>query len=318
MKKTELALGILILAASSTAQAHLKVLSHTARHTQSDQKTGPCGKANSQRGTKVYTYAPGETIPVEIDEYIAHPGYFRISFDEEGQDDFVSPKTIDPPSLMDNDAVLMDGLDMHESGGGKRSYKVKLPDVECSKCTLQIIQVMLDKPPYDPQDNGAFSNDIYYACLDIELKRSGGSTSQGDAAVPSDAATQAPARDGGFVDAAGPDDEEEPPDTEPPPAAARDAGRAASKVDAGASRDTQRRDAGTASAGESGDDEADHDPSEHDEEESDESEDHASAAPEAEDGCSVGGTRGARDAALSLGLLFSMLTLSNVRRRRRN
>ena len=175
MKLAELALGALVLGASSTAYAHLRIESHTARHSSSEQKVGPCGSGDSERGSMVYTYEPGETITVEIDEYIAHPGYFRVAFDDDGDDDFASPKSIDPPSLMDNDTVLMDGLDMHDSGGGKRSWEVELPDVECDNCTLQVIQVMLDKPPYDPQDTGAFSNDIYYACIDLELKREGGS-----------------------------------------------------------------------------------------------------------------------------------------------
>ena len=52
---------------------------------------------------------------------------------------------------------------------GTLSYDLTLPDVECDNCTLQLIQMMTDKPPYTT-DTG--SNDIYYACVDLVLSGS--------------------------------------------------------------------------------------------------------------------------------------------------
>jgi len=43
--------------------------------------------------------------------------------------------------------------------------QVKLPDVECTACTLQLIQVMTDKPPFDGGD------DFYFQCADLRLVR---------------------------------------------------------------------------------------------------------------------------------------------------
>ena len=111
MKSAKLILGTLLLIAPSTAQAHNSIVSHTSRHTSADQKVGPCGRADTQRGSKVYTYEPGETIAIEISEDIPHPGWFRIAFDNDGTDDLLPPKSIDPPSFMDSDAVLADNLD---------------------------------------------------------------------------------------------------------------------------------------------------------------------------------------------------------------
>ena len=169
MKKQLFWLGCgAVLCAANGASAHINLASHDGRN--GNQKLGPCeGEA---RGGMVYTYEPGETITVAVDEYIPHPGWFRIAFDADGEDDLLPPSSIDPPEFDVNDAVLMDNLDPHDSGGGMRSWEVTLPDVECDNCTLQVIQVMLDKLPYDPQDTGAFSNDIYYRCIDIELVRS--------------------------------------------------------------------------------------------------------------------------------------------------
>jgi hypothetical protein len=39
-----------------------------------------------------------------------------------------------------------------------------LPSVECENCTIQLIQMMTDKPPY-----AVGTDDIYYNCLDVRL-----------------------------------------------------------------------------------------------------------------------------------------------------
>ncbi len=63
-------------------------------------KEGPCGKAGGTRGTNVFTYAPGETVPVEIVEFIPHPSYFRVAFDNDGDDAFAPPASILPVDPM--------------------------------------------------------------------------------------------------------------------------------------------------------------------------------------------------------------------------
>lgn len=48
------------------------------------QKEAPCGQSDGERGDEVTTFEPGETITMVWDEYIPHPGHFRISFSVEG------------------------------------------------------------------------------------------------------------------------------------------------------------------------------------------------------------------------------------------
>jgi hypothetical protein len=172
----------------------------------------------------VYTYAPGETIQVSIFEFIGHPSYFRIAFDNDGDDGFVEPasiKPIDParkcPSapgdrcgaadFYNSPAVLpgMDNLNPHLGGlGSKATYtwSVTLPNVECTNCTLQIIQVMEDDlyhGPYDPTP-GVGVEDVYHQCIDLELKR--GTPDGGIAPVVSDAgATPTPTVNSGTATA---------------------------------------------------------------------------------------------------------------------
>lgn len=163
-------------------------------------KEAPCGTAGSTRGTNIYTYAPGQTITLSLLEYIPHPSYFRIAFDNDGDDGFQDPasiKPIDPtrkcPDGLAGDhcgdsdfyntpAVLpnMDNLDPHLADYSKappvHTWQVTLPNVECSNCTLQVIQVMEDDAAhgaYDPTP-GVGVPDIYHQCVDLVLKAGAG------------------------------------------------------------------------------------------------------------------------------------------------
>lgn len=149
---------VLPIVAPAAAQAHIAMSSPAPRHT--EQKTGPCGIAGDMRGDKITTYKPGETITVTWMETINHPSHYRISFDDDGFDDFVDPATAD--ELYSNGTVLLDGI--ADANGGMYMAEVTLPDIQCDTCTLQLVQVMLDKPPYGD------GNDLYYQCADLILE----------------------------------------------------------------------------------------------------------------------------------------------------
>lgn len=156
---------LLAWSVAGTAAAHVHIVSHQTRYRAFVIKDPPCGApaATSERGDVVHVFEPGETITLEYDEYIPHPGHFRVSFDVNGEDDFVSPAG--PDDLYTNDAVLLDGIAPHDPAGpgGYRSVDVTLPDVECDNCTLQFVQIMTDRVPYDPVTS------LYYNCLDVVL-----------------------------------------------------------------------------------------------------------------------------------------------------
>jgi hypothetical protein len=174
------------LALTGVASAHIALKSPPARtNDQIQLKTGPCGQTTNARTKNVTVFKPGETITVAWDETINHPGHYRIAFDPNGTN-FPNPK-----SFTDVDGgvnVLVDGIP-DKTGAAPIAYtqKVTLPNVECANCTLQLIQVMTDKPPYDPGPTG---NDIYYQCADLVL-------TSGDAGIP--------VADGGGGDAGGAD-----------------------------------------------------------------------------------------------------------------
>ena len=143
------------------AHAHIQLIHPVSRHP--DQKIGPCGKAGAGRGTVVNVYESGSLLTVRWFETVDHPGYFRISFDSSGEDDFFDPDDfydIREPIL----PVMLDGI-VDRRGGGEYAVTVLLPDIECDRCTLQLVQVMTDKPPYGD------GNDLYYQCADLILRR---------------------------------------------------------------------------------------------------------------------------------------------------
>jgi len=172
------------------ARAHLGLDVPTSRYGPDTLKTGPCGVAGGERTTNVTYFEPGETIELRWDEYVDHPGHYRIAFDDDGVDDFVDPATM--MELYSNDAVLLDGI--ADKGRGEPDYvaTVTLPDVSCDNCTLQVIQVMYDKPPYTTP-----GNDIYYQCADLVLREAGTSPDAGtDAGTDTDAGPRTSAEAG--------------------------------------------------------------------------------------------------------------------------
>ena len=174
MKFAWLAAPILLLALPNTADAHLRLTSQQARYGDT-QKAGPCGKAGGLRTTdKVYIAKPGTQVTLIWDEYIEHPSFYRIDFDLDGDDDFVSPVVACADQTSIADCFNTDNVgpymvnNIPDDPLEVQNYLYTLPDVECSNCTLQVIQAMTDKPPYTEP-----GNDVYYQCVDIILDNNG-------------------------------------------------------------------------------------------------------------------------------------------------
>ncbi|MBI1814884.1 MAG: hypothetical protein HYR72_07900 [Deltaproteobacteria bacterium] len=161
------------VALATPAAAHVGLRYPPSRYGDNVLKSGPCGIAGGARTSHVTVLEPGASITVVWDEYVNHPGHFRLSFDAEGDNGFVDPKCLNGCSttspkieLYSNDSVLLDGI-ADTPYGGVSGAQITLPDIECDRCTLQLIQVMYDKPPYVTP-----GNDIYYQCADLVLRRS--------------------------------------------------------------------------------------------------------------------------------------------------
>jgi uncharacterized protein (TIGR03382 family) len=170
--------ALVIVLAPAIASAHVRITSPTPRTT-AQLKDRHCGLAGSTRAN-VQTYKPGATVHLVWDEYVAHPGWFRISFQQNGDVFEVPPPSNGPSSTgasnypTENltgkvDATTGSLIIADRIAHPALSMDVTLPNVECSNCTLQLTQMMIDKPPYS---DDAASNDIYYACVDLVLTSS--------------------------------------------------------------------------------------------------------------------------------------------------
>ncbi len=179
------------LALAGPAQAHLDLLSPPPRTT--SLKQGPCGAGpNDPRGPTVATYKPGETITITWNEYVDHPGHYRIALDPDGQDDFFEPAAFD--DMSGGPGVIMDGIP--DKNGGDYSQEITLPDIECDNCVLQVIQMMTDKKPYGD------GNDLYYQCADIAIVGEVGATS-GETSTTDPGTTTVPGTTGAETSSAG-------------------------------------------------------------------------------------------------------------------
>jgi hypothetical protein len=175
--------GLTLTLLVGTASAHVELMTPPPRLAGqaggNALKQKPCGQSSNMRTEMVTTFKPGEVIEIKIKEYIDHPGYFAVAFDADGDNDFPFPianmddvdeATHDPKALFPlNDKVLGFHLDTADGNCAASADKtctisVKLPNIQCQNCTLQVTQFMTDKLG-DGNDN-----EYYYQCADIKLE----------------------------------------------------------------------------------------------------------------------------------------------------
>lgn len=179
----------LVVMPIGVASAHIHLtypLSRTDEAAGNMQKEQHCG-ATPGRTNRVSTFRPGQTITVTWAETIGHPGWFRVAFQPNGETfgippvgntgcrypvvqpcdqnntpgNFPSTAGQEGPDANNGSIVLKDMI-----ADGLLSQSITFPNMECTNCTLQLIQVMTDKFPYT---DDIASNDIYFNCADITL-----------------------------------------------------------------------------------------------------------------------------------------------------
>jgi len=192
-------------------------------------KSGPCGQVEDGRTDRVNVFEPGSTIEVTWTEFTNHRSYYRVAFDRDGDDAFpmfagsgLGAEGIDPSGPCPVDGQVILAYEMEDRNGGSHTLSVRLPDVECEGCTLQVVQYMFDTPrPY------------YFQCADVALRRASdaGVSDAGAASAATDAGATEPSAAPGCWSQIAPDagrrpasdddvDEPDPPRPTPPPAAA--------------------------------------------------------------------------------------------------
>jgi len=180
-RRLSFSIGFLVSTSTVLAAAHVRLEFPTSRYpipaveNGSNLKQAPCGTTGDRRTTdpsRISTFRPGQVITVRFKETIDHPGHYRIAFDDDGQDAFVDPASFTDIQATPAPPILQDGIT--DKAGGEYQVDITLPNIECQNCTLQLIQVMTDSPPYVIN-----TNDVYHQCADITLTSSATTTDAG-------------------------------------------------------------------------------------------------------------------------------------------
>jgi hypothetical protein len=146
------------------------------------QKAAPCGASDLTKGTptgKITALRGGDLLHIKIKETIYHPGHYRVALavldrkelpadpeavtrDSPRGPISVSGK-IDPAP---RPPVLADGLFVHRERPAPDTFwetDVRLPNINCDKCTVQVIQFMEE---HGLNREGDFS---YHHCADVKI-----------------------------------------------------------------------------------------------------------------------------------------------------
>ncbi|MEK6627742.1 MAG: SCE4755 family polysaccharide monooxygenase-like protein [Bdellovibrionota bacterium] len=112
-------------------------------------KIGPCGGVPRTATPKVLQ--AGSTVTIQWEETINHPGRFEFYFSPAGDANFQLLKTV---------------IDDQNNNLTPHQYttSITLPNVTCTACTFQMIQVMTENP---------LNPSLYFSCADIQLTAAG-------------------------------------------------------------------------------------------------------------------------------------------------
>lgn len=151
----------------NNVEAHFRLVYPQPRSQETGIKSYPCGPdpfwGNGQATT---TLSPGE-VTIRWEETISHRGApFRMALswgDDNKYDDY----------------ILLDHIPHNDAGSAsysspkKYAYRIMIPDVQCERCSFQIVNPMTDKIPsgsscsYPTGTNVCFS--VYHSCANVKI-----------------------------------------------------------------------------------------------------------------------------------------------------
>ena len=123
------------------------------------QKMAPCGGTSADPGKPtgaVTSVKGGEKLHIKLREMVFHPGFYRVALAVNSRDELppdpevkTEPTAKGPRSVSAAihyppvPPVLADGLFPHTAKFDKEvEADVEIPNISCSKCTLQIVEFM--------------------------------------------------------------------------------------------------------------------------------------------------------------------------------
>jgi len=181
---TRAVLAVVLLLVPVATQAHFKLLAPASWLIEDErgdpQKAAPCGGTNTDFGKPSWSVTQatgGSALHIRVQETIFHPGHYRVALAVNSPTELpVDPKA----TTMDTDRgprsvsaeimspvqppVLADGLFMHQAKADSPfETDVTLPNINCRRCTLQVIQFMEQHAVNNP---GMFT---YHHCATVQI-----------------------------------------------------------------------------------------------------------------------------------------------------
>jgi hypothetical protein len=188
MKKFWWAGAVAMFFMPEIAQAHFSLIEPASWIVETNglgdpQKMAPCGGTSQNAGTPsgaLTDLTGGASLHVKLRETVFHPGHYRIALAVNSRSELppdpqavtrdsprgpvsVSGKIMNPVGP----PVLADGLFVHTEKAPADSLfetDVRLPNINCAKCTLQIIEFMAE---HGHNSDGDYS---YHHCADIRIR----------------------------------------------------------------------------------------------------------------------------------------------------
>ncbi len=164
LSKKSLLIGLTLTALSTPlAIAHFRLLEPAGWIEESNlgdpQKAAPCGGTSADPGKptgKITTVTGGDKLHLRIQETVFHPGFYRVALAVNSRDELPKdPEAITEPGPNGPKSVsgtihyptvppiLADGIFQHTARFDKeQEFDIDIPNLTCSKCTLQVIEFM--------------------------------------------------------------------------------------------------------------------------------------------------------------------------------
>jgi hypothetical protein len=183
MRSSLLVLGVSLLALPRAAQAHFTLLAPPPASSSANGGKGdpPCGPTDMPSNV-VTPVMGGSKLMLKVSETVYHPGFYRIALSLKSRSELPLDNVVKdasgavlPPAGPGTSAsavfqtnpvfpVLADNLWPHTSDMKMFSGEVTLPNVNCDKCTLQVIEFMAQHG-----SNGPKAGYFYHHCADLKI-----------------------------------------------------------------------------------------------------------------------------------------------------
>lgn len=182
MRSSVLVLAVPLLALPAIAQAHFTILAPppASNSTNGGKGDPPCGPTDGASNV-VTAVTGGSKLTLKVNEFVSHPGFYRVALSLKSRSELpldnvvkdksgmvLSPDSKGTSATADYQTnpvfpVLADNLFPHTSGS-MFSGEITLPNVNCDKCTLQVIEFMANHGSNGPKE-GFF----YHHCADLKI-----------------------------------------------------------------------------------------------------------------------------------------------------